>query len=152
MELVYDISTEKNNAAGVFLTAFLTPLFVIIQWLQLHALQRSAAMPSCHGSTKKLFPIHYECSLLPVQFFSPDIGGHKRHGPDSCIANGKWGVLTSYKCKTWTLMQAKTLSLFYTSRSHFCFHWCKVDKKKTGRYFGERGFSHSPSLLFPFHL
>lgn len=76
MELVYDMSTEKNNTAGVLLTAFLTPLFVIIQWLQLHALQRSAAMPSCHGSTKKLFQIHYECSLLPVQFFSPDIGSH----------------------------------------------------------------------------
>lgn len=93
MELVYDISTEKNNAAGVLLMAFLTPLFVIIQWLQLHALQRrSAAMPSCHGSTKKLFQIHQDCSLLPVHFFSPGIGGHERHSPDPCIPDGKWRV------------------------------------------------------------
>ena len=150
MELVYDISTEKNSAAGVLLTAFLTPLFVIIQWLQLGALhRRSTATPSCHGSTKKLFQIHHECSLLPVKFFSPGIGSHESHSPDPCIADGKWGVFTPHECKMWTLMWAKILSLFHTSRSHFCFHWCKADRKPLADALEKGAFLTALPSLFP---
>lgn len=127
--------------------AFLTLLFVVVQ--RPHALQRrNAVMPTFHVSTKKkktCFKFTMSVISCMYNFFSLRTGSHRRHSPDPCIANGKWGLYRSLLIweedvnphMGWDLVSIPHL------QELFLFSLVEGGPKTTGRCIGERPWTIS---------